>query len=183
MPAMRIALPLVGRITEKSARSCPWDLQYLCGRASVDREVGNAAMPGTLGIHHLAGAKDLGQSLHVCMCMLSCFSCVPLFATPWTVAPQAPLSMWFSRQEYWSGFHFLLQGIFPTQGSNPCFLPLLHWQAGSLPAEPPGKPHYVYSQSLLFTCFIHGSVYLLILNSWFFPPPPKPSASCPQGKG
>ena len=32
---------------------------------------------------------------------------------------QAPLSMGFSRQEYWSGCHFLLQGIFPTQGSNP----------------------------------------------------------------
>ena len=44
---------------------------------------------------------------------------VQLFATPWTVAHQAPLSMGFSRQEYWSGLPFLLQGIFPTQGSNP----------------------------------------------------------------
>ena len=35
--------------------------------------------------------------------MLSCFSHVRLFATPWTVASQAPLSMGFSRQEYWSG--------------------------------------------------------------------------------
>ena len=35
-------------------------------------------------------------------CMLSCFSRVQLFATPWTVARQAPLSMRFSRQEYWS---------------------------------------------------------------------------------
>ena len=35
--------------------------------------------------------------------MLSCFSCVQLFVTPWTVACQAPLSMGFSRQEYWSG--------------------------------------------------------------------------------
>ena len=41
-----------------------------------------------------------------------------LFVTPGTVAHQAPLSMEFSRQEYWSGFHFLLQGIFPAQGSN-----------------------------------------------------------------
>ena len=38
------------------------------------------------------------------------------------------------------GCHFLLQGIFPTQGSNPCLLCLLHWQAGSLPIVPPGKP-------------------------------------------
>ena len=47
------------------------------------------------------------------------FSCVQLFVTPWTVAHQAPLSMGFTRQEYWSGCHSLLQGIFPSQGSNP----------------------------------------------------------------
>ena len=34
-------------------------------------------------------------------------SCVRLFATPWTVAHQAPLSMGFSRQEYWNGLPFL----------------------------------------------------------------------------
>ena len=39
--------------------------------------------------------------------------------TPQTVARQAPLSMGFPRQEHWSGCHFLLQGIFLTQGSNP----------------------------------------------------------------
>ena len=37
------------------------------------------------------------------------------------------------------GCHFLLQEIFPTQGSNPGLLSLLHWQAGSLPLVPPGK--------------------------------------------
>ena len=40
------------------------------------------------------------------------------FCDPWTVPCQAPLSMGFSRQEYWS--HSLLQGIFLTQESNPC---------------------------------------------------------------
>ena len=55
---------------------------------------------------------------------------VPLFAAPWTVALQAPLSMGFPRQEYWSGLPIpLLQGIFPIQGLNP---QLLHWQADSL---------------------------------------------------
>ena len=39
----------------------------------------------------------------------------------------------FSRQEYWSGLYFLLQGIFPTQGLNPSLLHLLYWQVGSLP--------------------------------------------------
>ena len=42
--------------------------------------------------------------------------------TPWTVVYQAPPSMGFSRQEYWSGCHFLLQEIFPTQGLNPGLL-------------------------------------------------------------
>ena len=41
-----------------------------------------------------------------CMCVLSCFSHLQLFETPWTVAHQAPLSMEFSRQEYWSGLPF-----------------------------------------------------------------------------
>ena len=79
-------------------------------------------------------------------CMLSR---VQLFATPWTVACQVPLPVEFSRQEYWSGWHFLLQGIVPTQGSNPCLPPLQHWQAGSLPQAPPGKPipHMVMSVS------------------------------------
>ena len=48
---------------------------------------------------------------------------VQLFATPWTVAHQAPPFMGFPRQEYWSGLPFLLlQGILPTQESNPGLL-------------------------------------------------------------
>ena len=43
---------------------------------------------------------------------------VQLFLTLWTVAYQAPPFMGFSRQEYWSGLPFLLQGLFPTQGLN-----------------------------------------------------------------
>ena len=39
--------------------------------------------------------------------------------------------------------HFLLQGIFLTQGSNPGFLQLLHWRADSLPLAPSGKPHSI----------------------------------------
>ena len=41
---------------------------------------------------------------------------VQLLATPWTVAHQAPLSMWFSRQEYWSGLPFPIWGYFPDPG-------------------------------------------------------------------
>ena len=45
----------------------------------------------------------------------------------------------FSEQEYCSSCHFLLQGIFPTQGLNLHLLHLLHWQVYSLPLAPPGK--------------------------------------------
>ena len=75
-----------------------------------------------------------------CPCLLSCFSRVWLFAALWTLACQAPLSMGFSRQKYWSGLPcLLLQGIFLTQGSNPHLLHLLHWQVGSLSVVCPGK--------------------------------------------
>ena len=62
-----------------------------------------------------------------------------LFAAPCTVACQAPPSMRFPRQQYWSGCHFFLQGVFLTQGWNPWILLLLHWQADSLAPAPPGK--------------------------------------------
>ena len=55
------------------------------------------------------------------------------------IVRQAPLSLGFSRHDPGVGCHFLLQGIFPTQGSNPRLLCLLHWQVGSLPLAPPGK--------------------------------------------
>ena len=43
----------------------------------------------------------------------------PKFATPWTVAHQAPLSMEFPRQEYWSGLPFPIPGDFPEPGIEP----------------------------------------------------------------
>ena len=130
-------------------------------------------------------------------CMLSHFC-----ETLQTVAHQAPLSMGFSRQQYWSGLplpspedlpntgikpsspslqadslpseppekslpswgqplpeklnlraltaDILLQGIFPTQGLNPCLFYLLHWQAGSLPPAQPGKPTLPIQWNILF---------------------------------
>ena len=56
------------------------------------------------------------------------------FVTPWTIAHQAPLAWDSPSKNTGVGCHFLLQGIFLTQGSNPR---LLRWQMGSLP---PGKP-------------------------------------------
>ena len=62
---------------------------------------------------------------------------VRLFATPWTAAYQVPLSMGFSRQEWWSGLPFPSPGDLPYPGIKPGSPTL---QADTLPSEPPGKP-------------------------------------------
>ena len=82
----------------------------------------------------------------VCVCVCVCLFCVqllshvPIFETPWTVARQTPLSVGFSRQQEWSGCHLLLQGLFPTRGSNPYLLHLLLLASGFFTTAPPGKP-------------------------------------------
>ena len=68
-------------------------------------------------------------------------SCVLFFAIPWTVAHQAPLSMGFSRQEYWSGLPCPPSGDLLHPGIKPASLMPPALQAGSLPSEPPGKPN------------------------------------------
>ena len=62
---------------------------------------------------------------------------VQLFATPWSVAHQAPLSIGFSRQEYWSGLSFPSLGYLPKPGIEPRSSTL---QAVSLLSKLPGKP-------------------------------------------
>ena len=69
-------------------------------------------------------------SLHTCMCYS--FSCVPLFAIPWTLACQASLSMGFSRQEYWSEQPFPSTRNLPNPGFKPRSPSL---QADSLPSQ------------------------------------------------
>ena len=76
------------------------------------------------GFLHLWGclcSHYLFVSLHV-MCVLSHCSPVQLLATLWTVAFQAPLSMGFSRQEYWSGLPCPPRGDFPDPGIEPTSL-------------------------------------------------------------
>ena len=64
-------------------------------------------------------------------------SLVQLFVTLWTIAHQVPLSVGFSRQEYWSGLSRPPPGDLPNPGIEPMSLCLLHWQAGSLPLPGP----------------------------------------------
>ena len=72
------------------------------------------------------------------LCVFSRFTCVQLFATPRTVARQTPLSIAFSKQEYWTGLPFSPPGIFPTQGLIELTFPVSPaLQAESIPTEPP----------------------------------------------
>ena len=69
----------------------------------------------------------------LCVCVLIAQLCLTL-CNP--MDSLVPLSMESSRQEYWGGMPFPSSGIFWIHGMTG----LLHWQAGSLPPEPPGKP-------------------------------------------
>ena len=75
-----------------------------------------------------------------CACSVT-QSCLTL-ATPYSVARQAPLSLGFSRQEYWSGLAYSSPGDLPDRGIEPRFPGL---QEDSLPSEPPGKPNIKHS--------------------------------------
>ena len=72
---------------------------------------------------------------HVHLC-----SVVSDSATPWTVACQAPLSIGFSRQEYWSGLPFPPPADFPDQGIKPMSPVSPALEVGSLPLAQPRKP-------------------------------------------
>ena len=78
----------------------------------------------------------------ISMLLFSCLVMSDSFVTPWTVACQAPLSKGFPSKHTGVGCHFPLQGIFLTQGLNPC---LLHWHMNSLPLSHQGRPYqHVY---------------------------------------
>ena len=82
------------------------------------------------------------QMLQNSCCVLSRFSCVQFFTTPWTVACQAPLSIGFSRQEYWSGLPFPSPGDLSHPGIEPKPLTssALAVAGRFLTLAPPGKP-------------------------------------------
>ena len=85
---------------------------------------------------------------NICVVVLNCFSRVQLFATLWTVVRQAPLSVGFSRQEYWRGLPFPPLGDLPDPGVTPAFPAL----AGRFfTPVPPGQP----------SVLINSAVYLV----------------------
>ena len=82
---------------------------------------------------------------------------VQLFATPWTVACQAPLSMGFSRQEHWSRLPFPSPGDLPDPGIEPGSPTL---EAGALTSEPPGKPNMAKDTN-------NWQIYVMRIWVWF----------------
>ena len=119
----------------------------------------------TLFFSHV-GRYRLSSRVHCAIQLLfSCSVVSDSFATPWTVFRQAPLSIGFSRQEYWSGLPFPPPGDLPDLGRALMFPTL----AGkSLTTEPPGEPKY--SRCLLLNYFVYGSVYMSIPISPFILP-------------
>ena len=105
----------------------------------------------------------VNQATCVHASVLSRFSRVQLFVTLWTIACQAPLSMGFSRQDYWSRLACPLPGNLPNPGIYPGLLCLLPWQVGSLPMCNIILilsficVHFV---SLLHYCHIPGTLFL-----------------------
>ena len=84
--------------------------------------------------------------MHMCVCMLSHFRCVRCFVILWTLTHQAPLSMGFSRQEYWTGFPYPPLGDLPNPGIKPKSPVSPALQADSLPLSLLGSPIKAYPQ-------------------------------------
>ena len=100
------------------------------------------------GEHSLSTSTEFGFSSFLTVHALQ--SRFRPFATPWTVAYQAPPSMGFSRQECWSGLPFPSPGDLPNPGIEPGSPAL---QADALPSEPPGKPMIYNAILILYNIF------------------------------
>ena len=133
-------------LSELTAGNQAHSLQNFCG-------LWNFQVPTNhLGSWQIAESDSWGlDGGHVCV-HAKLLQSVQLFATPSNCSPpgssvhgilQARILEWASRA--------LLQGIFPTQGSNPGLLGHLHWQAGSLPLSPPRKPGHADGSAFLRT--------------------------------
>ena len=104
------------------------------------------------------------------MCaVLSCFSCVRFRAILWTVAHQAPLSMGFSRKEYWCGLLCSLPGDLPNPGIEPVSPTSPALAAGSLLLAPPGKLYISVSiyLSIYIPIYISESLLYLMLTQYY----------------
>ena len=164
---------MLGKVEGRS-RSGQQGMRWLDGH-----ELGQTPWDGK-GQRGLAGCSTWGHKesdttwwLNNNKCVLSRFSCVRLFATLWTIAHHAPLSVGLSRQEYWSGLPCPPPGDLPNLGTEPTSLMSLHWQAGSLPLAPqcsvymsiPIHPTSPLPTWCSYVCFPHLCLYFCFANS------------------
>ena len=136
----RYSTPVTGKI-EKCNPDCnpgiiPYEMVTPQNCLRIFRSIPWNSMKFSVQVSPHDGRRGLIMG---CECMLSRFSRVLLFVTPWTVTHQFPLSVGFSRQKYWSGLPCPPPSDLPDPGIKPSSLCLLHWRAGSLPLAPPGK--------------------------------------------
>ena len=98
--------------------------------------------PGVVAVHRAANSRTrrnwTDKLLQSCLILCDPVDCPARLLCPWG-SPDKNTRV---------GCHALHQGIFLTQGSNLCFLCLLHWRAGSLQLRPPGKPRYIISYKI-----------------------------------
>ena len=104
-------------------------------------------------MNFILGSKSIVRRFYqlnmiVCCCLIT-KSCPILLRLPWTVAHQTPLSVEFLGKNIGVGCRFLLQGIFPTQGSNVC---LRYWQAGPFLLSHQGSLNMTVTLFKLYIC-------------------------------
>ena len=91
---------------------------------------------------------DSTHTRHLCVHVLGCFSWVWLFATLWNGVHQAPLSVGFSRQEYWSRLPFPSLGDLPHPGIKPISLASPALQVDSFPLSHQGSPRGIQKSQI-----------------------------------
>ena len=95
------------------------------------------------------------------LCIVQLLSHVQLFATPWTIAHQAPLSVGFLRHEYWSGLTLPPPGDLPDPGIERRSPAL----AGRFfPTEPPGKPMFLYAFSKYYMSSLSSRMTSMVIQ-------------------
>ena len=118
---------------------------------------------------------------HLLSFICVCVHAKLLHSCLWPYAPQSFRLIWpwdSPGKNTGVGCYFLLQEIFLTQGSNPCLIHLLHWQADSLPVAPSGKPHLYMEykkQKIRMNLFINRNRFTEVKE--------KTNLRLPDGKG
>ena len=119
-------------------------------------------IPGTISSLYTKSPGDVAHWMKI----PDIVSCVWLFATPWTIAHQAPMSMGFSRQEYWSGLPCCPPGDLPGLGTEPTSLTFVVLAGRFFATSATWEAHLQYITrygSLSLNLF---SFFLIMANRW-----------------